>query len=302
MSGPSFEGYQRGAGDGTRTRDLNLGKVALYQLSYACIAERVGVEPTGPLAESATLPTWCLRPLGHLSMGRLRARTSLVNRHRVRPVRAAGRRGGRTGARHSAPPRAVGVGPRIGVGRRGPSARRGRGSGRGRRRGGRRGRGRRPAGACVDHRGRSVGPTVGGAALGLGRRIAATDQDRGGECEQDLVHVSFSLSFSAGLPAAAEIYPTRVRLYRPRCPGVRFLTAWAAFTSGSGRIRTCGTPLEVRPFSRRVPSTTRPRFHFGCGEGGIRTHGTRKGPAVFKTAALNRSATSPRSVYCTCEP
>jgi hypothetical protein len=29
------------------------------------------------------------------------------------------------------------------------------------------------------------------------------------------------------------------------------------------------------------------------GEGGIRTHGTLTGTAVFKTAALNRSATSP---------
>jgi hypothetical protein len=29
------------------------------------------------------------------------------------------------------------------------------------------------------------------------------------------------------------------------------------------------------------------------GEGGIRTHETRKGSAVFKTAAFNRSATSP---------
>ena len=32
--------------------------------------------------------------------------------------------------------------------------------------------------------------------------------------------------------------------------------------------------------------------HFG-GEGGIRTHGTRKGSTVFKTAAFDHSATSP---------
>ena len=33
----------------------------------------------------------------------------------------------------------------------------------------------------------------------------------------------------------------------------------------------------------------------GFGEGGIRTHGTRKGSAVFKTAAFNHSATSPNA-------
>ena len=31
------------------------------------------------------------------------------------------------------------------------------------------------------------------------------------------------------------------------------------------------------------------------GEGGIRTHGTRKGTTVFKTVAFNRSATSPQN-------
>ena len=36
-----------GAGDESRTRDLNLGKVALYQLSYSRIGleARTGVEP-----------------------------------------------------------------------------------------------------------------------------------------------------------------------------------------------------------------------------------------------------------------
>ena len=37
-----------GAGDESRTRDLNLGKVALYQLSYSRIANleaRLGIEP-----------------------------------------------------------------------------------------------------------------------------------------------------------------------------------------------------------------------------------------------------------------
>ncbi len=30
-----FRSGERGAGEGTRTLDINLGKVALYQLSYA---------------------------------------------------------------------------------------------------------------------------------------------------------------------------------------------------------------------------------------------------------------------------
>gem|GEM_PF-5657604 len=36
-------------------------------------------------------------------------------------------------------------------------------------------------------------------------------------------------------------------------------------------------------------------FQKNGGEGGIRTHGTITGTAVFKTAAFNRSATSPYS-------
>src|SRR5229473_6511670 len=33
------------------------------------------------------------------------------------------------------------------------------------------------------------------------------------------------------------------------------------------------------------------------GEGGIRTHGTRKGSTVFETARFNHSRTSPRGLY-----
>jgi hypothetical protein len=32
---PAWAGSGHGAGDGIRTRDINLGKVALYQLSYS---------------------------------------------------------------------------------------------------------------------------------------------------------------------------------------------------------------------------------------------------------------------------
>ena len=40
---------KNGAGNGTRTRDINLGKVALYQLSYSrvikCLVPEAGLEP-----------------------------------------------------------------------------------------------------------------------------------------------------------------------------------------------------------------------------------------------------------------
>jgi hypothetical protein len=38
-----------GAGDESRTRDLNLGKVALYQLSYSRIARRIRIRRSGKL-------------------------------------------------------------------------------------------------------------------------------------------------------------------------------------------------------------------------------------------------------------
>ena len=40
-------------------------------------------------------------------------------------------------------------------------------------------------------------------------------------------------------------------------------------------------------------TVTRRGVHFGYGVGEIRTHGTLSGSAVFKTAALNHSATTP---------
>ena len=46
-----------GAVDETRTRDLHLGKVALYQLSYYRMLERVmGIEPTYPAWKAGALP------------------------------------------------------------------------------------------------------------------------------------------------------------------------------------------------------------------------------------------------------
>jgi hypothetical protein len=44
-----------GAGDETRTRDINLGKVALYQLSYtrACEARKIAARPERSMREFA---------------------------------------------------------------------------------------------------------------------------------------------------------------------------------------------------------------------------------------------------------
>jgi hypothetical protein len=44
-----------GAGDETRTRDINLGKVALYQLSYtrACEARKIAARPGRSMREFA---------------------------------------------------------------------------------------------------------------------------------------------------------------------------------------------------------------------------------------------------------
>ena len=42
------------AGDGIRTRDINLGKVALYQLSYSRLSMTVRASPLGSLKESGT--------------------------------------------------------------------------------------------------------------------------------------------------------------------------------------------------------------------------------------------------------
>ena len=41
----SFVTWAKKADDGDRTRDIELGKLALYQLSYARILERTGFEP-----------------------------------------------------------------------------------------------------------------------------------------------------------------------------------------------------------------------------------------------------------------
>ena len=42
--------------DETRTRDLHLGKVALYQLSYYRAQRVMGIEPTYPAWKAGALP------------------------------------------------------------------------------------------------------------------------------------------------------------------------------------------------------------------------------------------------------
>ena len=49
-------------------------------------------------------------------------------------------------------------------------------------------------------------------------------------------------------------------------------------------------------------SCIRPRVADSGGEGGIRTHGTRKGSTVFETARFNHSRTSPNLHYLISNP
>ena len=48
--------YPLGVTDGDRTRDLNVGNVALYQLSYNHMETRAGFGPAYALLQSATYP------------------------------------------------------------------------------------------------------------------------------------------------------------------------------------------------------------------------------------------------------
>ena len=67
-----YLGRENGAGDKIRTCDIHLGRVALYQLSYARIenfgkkmVEREGFEPSKDRSDRFTV--CCLWPLGNLS-------------------------------------------------------------------------------------------------------------------------------------------------------------------------------------------------------------------------------------------
>ena len=63
-------------------------------------------------------------------------------------------------------------------------------------------------------------------------------------------------------------------------------------------------PIQVSPYNHLAGDRLKPLGHFSIkinfsldkkngGEGGIRTHGTRKSSTVFKTASFNHSDTSP---------
>ena len=71
----------------------------------------------------------------------------------------------------------------------------------------------------------------------------------------------------------------------------------AKYASGSrvtGWFTSCNAEPHEQGFRPR-PSRPKLRLAHSGGEGGIRTHGTRKGSTVFETARFNRSRTSPYS-------
>ena len=75
-------GFCSGAGDGARTRYLHLGKVALYQMSYArkwCLRSESNQRHAD--FQSAALPTELQRHMGHL-----RARMENGDPERARTV------------------------------------------------------------------------------------------------------------------------------------------------------------------------------------------------------------------------
>jgi hypothetical protein len=56
-------------------------------------------------------------------------------------------------------------------------------------------------------------------------------------------------------------------------------------------------PVKAHSISNAANSTTLAPFRIlSGGEGGIRTHGTRKGTTIFETARFNHSRTSPREL------
>ena len=77
MSEPGGRQKKFGAGNGTRTRDINLGKVALYQLSYSR-SQQGGIMPeTAGLNQDSNVPRHSVDPPNHpRPHAGLRARTS----------------------------------------------------------------------------------------------------------------------------------------------------------------------------------------------------------------------------------
>ena len=60
MEGYELTSSKSGAGDETRTRDINLGKVALYQLSYtrACEPRKIAARRQTSMRELAAGTGW----------------------------------------------------------------------------------------------------------------------------------------------------------------------------------------------------------------------------------------------------
>src|ERR1700730_16188925 len=72
-------------------------------------------------------------------------------------------------------------------------------------------------------------------------------------------------------------------------PGAR---SWPPMGCACGKDRRTGDEREVANLPRETVATQLILLDFG-GRGGIRTHGTLAGTPVFKTGALNHSATLP---------
>src|SRR4051794_548963 len=74
---------------------------------------------------------------------------------------------------------------------------------------------------------------------------------------------------------------------------------WARFAPASPprlarlRLRTRRV-IQLRPPGHHIAAALRRRRYDG-GEGGIRTHGTRKGTTVFETVPIDHSGTSPQA-------
>jgi hypothetical protein len=89
--------------------------------------------------------------------------------------------------------------------------------------------------------------------------------------------------------------PPNAQVYADRHANATITDQWQGALKMRDRMKrhSVGSFLDLPQPGRRV--TELESLYFG-GEGEIRTHEPREGPPVFKTGAINRSATSPRSV------
>src|SRR5207302_9482270 len=80
-------GWKPGAGDETRTRDIDLGKVALYQLSYSRTASRILASPlrsSSHIGQMTTINS-AIRAAVRLISAALHTSTGYVSYRRTQP-------------------------------------------------------------------------------------------------------------------------------------------------------------------------------------------------------------------------